>query len=117
MLTAQLCNYLSRAGQLSLAGEGDANALLEVVITEYEKTPWASSERDTGISQSFRLKMTVSCTLKNRATNEVYFKDRLITKYITAYAASGQAESEYQNMPQLTREIAKDAANEVTAIW
>ncbi len=119
-LSTQIRTQLTRVAQLQLESMNDADAILETTIVSYDKSEIASSSLDTGVGQAFRIRMTVSIDLYDRVSKTYYLRDKKVDASISVYdntVSGGVLEQEYQNMPQLCRELATNIVNEITAIW
>ncbi len=118
-LSTQMRNQLARVAQLELASLDNADAILETRIISYDNYEIASSSEDTGIGQAFKFRMTVSVDLYDRVSKKYYLQGKKVQATMSVYdsSASGVLEQEYQNMPQLCRELATNIVNEIMAIW
>lgn len=109
--------FLASATDLELTQEEDAQATLNVVIIDYRRTIAATQEDDTELARSFNVSMTARCTLHNNQTGATYFKNRVVNASVEVFVDSGFTQSEYQNLPILTRELARRIRDTVVNVW
>ncbi len=125
-LTNAIIRAINQVPDLRTAAEGDAQAILETNIVEYERIPLASSSVDTALAASYNMRVTAECTLK-RANGDVIFQKRKVRAETIVYA-NGVTEvggaprndvigNEYQNMPILMRELGGKIKDAVIGIW
>ena len=129
LLSAQLREAFIRDGRVKvLANEADADAVLEVTLTDYRRRAAARSSADTVVAQTFDLSLIAVTSLYNQNQGSFYFQNRQIQDVTTAYTENpylqegtpetqGFQQSEYQAMPQLTRGLARKIADEVLSPW
>lgn len=116
LLADQLIEDLNRSGQVK-TGEAGADAILEIILIDYDRGVTATSARDTQSARAFSLTLTAQVTLKNTKTGEIYIDKRAITATQQAFTEGGFIQSEYQAMPALTRTLAEMIANQVLGAW
>lgn len=129
LLSAQLREAFIRDGRVKvLANEADADAVLEVTLTDYRRRGAARSSADTVVAQTFDLNLVAVTSLFSQNSGSFYFQNRPIQDATTAYTENpylpdgapqtqGFQQSEYQAMTQLTRGLARKIADEVLSPW
>lgn len=118
-VTEMLRQSLLQEGNLQLTEQADADATLEVVLTNYQQLAAATQQGNSLNAQSYTLTLTATCTLVDNRSGKVYLKDRSIDASEVAYVQSGDSfsEAEYQAMPKLARDLAEAIKNEVVDTW
>ncbi len=118
-VTSMLRQSLLQEGNLQLTEQADADATLEVVLTDYERLAAATQQGNSLNAQSYTLTLTANCSLVDNRSGKVYFKNRAIDASQVAYVQSGDnfSESEYQTMPKLARDLAQKIKDEVVGTW
>jgi hypothetical protein len=102
---------------LSLASsESDADAVLEVDISRYDRDMSAAAE-DTDLAQSYRLGIEASCSLLSSNNGRVYFRNRKVYAKNIAYNNEHITSAQRQNFPALADVLARKIVDEVTGIW
>lgn len=125
LLSTQVIDMISQTPGLNVADLNDAQAVLEMTLVDYKlqgsstRTDNLSGSRrtDTALASAFFVTLEVKCTLKDRVTGEIIFKDRLVKATDNVYVGQSFLLSEYQNMPILTRELARKVVDQVIGIW
>ena len=118
-LTEMLRQSLLQEGNLKLTSQADADATLEVVLTDYHRDIAATAQNNTLNAQSYNLSLTAKCTLVDNRTGKVYFKERPITTSLAAYIQGGDSfnESEYQTVAKLARDLGQHIKDAVISTW
>jgi hypothetical protein len=118
-VSQMLRQSLLQEGNLRLADQADADATLEVVLTNYQRGADATQQNNTLNAVSFTLQLEATCTLVDNRSGKVYFKDRKIEVLEQAFVQSGVSfnESEYQAMPRLARDLSQKIKDAVVDTW
>jgi hypothetical protein len=129
LLAGQIRDYLLRDGRVRLVNSPDAaDALVEVSLVDYHRTGGTRDPNDTTRVITTDLQLQASISLLKGDTNNSWFSNRLVSASSSVYAsnlfdnsvgASRQdtLEAEFQEMPNLTRELARRIADEVLNAW
>ncbi len=117
LLTDQTITNLQGHNNLKIVEDPSANATLEIVIADYQRTVGATQSKDTGLAQSYILRMQCLVTLTDNRTGEVLMKGREIWAEQQAFVQGGFQIAEFQAMPVLTREMAKKIGDSVVSVW
>ncbi|HZZ56317.1 MAG TPA: LPS assembly lipoprotein LptE [Opitutaceae bacterium] len=103
-----------------------ADATLQVVITGYRRDVAAVREQDTGLASKFTVYMTAKCTLIDNRSQRALFADRLIVVSRDVFTdrgdphsslVSNQLQAEYNLIPQLGEDLAKQVTHAVLDVW
>ena len=94
-----------------------ADAILEVTVSEYERDVSTTDEDDTFLARSYNVTLRADCTLKDQRTGTIYFENRSVSASNRVFFDSGFQPSEYENMPRLTRDLAREVRNLVLSTW
>lgn len=118
-VSQMLRQSLLQEGNLQLTDQADADATLDVVITNYQRGADATQLNNTLNAVSFTLMLEATCTLVDNHSGKVYFKDRKIQMYQQAFVQNGVSfnESEYQAMPRLARDLSQKIKDAVVSTW
>ncbi len=106
-----------RGGSVALAPETGAGAVLEAVLTNYQRDPSVSRRDDTGLAAGFDISLSAQITLTDASSGEVYIKDRVCAATRRLYAGDNLPQAEHQNMPLLTRDLAQKIKDAVLQVW
>jgi len=110
---------LLQEGTVTLADQANADATLDIILTDYHRSIAATAQSNTLNARSYILTLVASCTLVNNRTGKVYFKDRLVTASTETYVSESNdfSEPEYQAIPLLARELGRKIKDTVVGTW
>lgn len=118
ILTTQVRTALAEDGRVTLVNSpGEADATLEIVVSDYHRDVASVQETDTGLARKFNLTLGVKCTLRDNRAHTVLFADRPISAERGAFVDGGQLQSEYQTLPLLAESLGKKIAHAVLDVW
>jgi hypothetical protein len=129
VLSAQLREVFIRDARVKvLANEEEADAVLLVDLTDYNRNPAARNANDTETAQNFDITLSSAISLYNQNTGEYFFEKRPVTNRTVAYiknpytpagtlTTQSFSQTEYQTMPILARGLARKIADEVLSPW
>lgn len=129
LLSSQIREAFIRDGRTRLVtSEEDADAVLLVNLTEYDRKAAARRRDDTALARDFDLILSAEVSLFNQNKGDYYFRGRMLEERSNAYADNPYAapgteqtqdflQAEYQAMPRLTRDLARKIADEVLSPW
>lgn len=117
LLTSQIADIFARDGLVQVATVENAEAILEVTLIDFERHITATRADDTAIASKLRLELVANCTLIDGRNGRVFFENRRITASAGAFPGEAGLQSEFQEMPVLTRNLARRIAHEVLQVW
>jgi hypothetical protein len=119
LVTDLLRQTLMQEGNLQLTNQAEADATLDVVLTDYRRSISATSSNNTLNAQSYTITLTANCTLVDNHTGKVYFKNLPVNASIDTYVSQTNdlAEPEYQAMPLLATDLGKKITSIVVSTW
>ncbi|MEN8663107.1 MAG: LPS assembly lipoprotein LptE [Lentimonas sp.] len=128
MISAQIREAFIRDGRVKvLSKESEADAVLEVTLTEHERQAGARLRTDTESARTFRLELSAEISLFNVNSGDFYFEGRQLRQNTSVYAdnpyattatqAQGYIQAEYNAMTRIARGIARKIADEVLSPW
>lgn len=117
LLTLQLREAFIHDGLLQVENEARADAVLEIVLSDFERDVAATRQTDTEIADKLRLELTALCTLSDNRTGKIYFEKRPVSATADAFPGDRSQQAEYQAMPVLTRNLARRISYEVLQVW
>jgi hypothetical protein len=108
--------------------EEEADAVLLVNLTEYDRQAASRSGSDTVVARDFDIYLRADVTLFNQNKGDFYFEDRPIIGRSNAYLENPYIapsvtqtqdllQAEHQAMPRITRDLARKIADEVLSPW
>ena len=118
-------NFIRDARVKVVAKQENADAVLLVDLTDYERDSTARNPQDTTIADSFDVQLAADVSLLDRKTGTHFFANRPIEVTTNAYTrdpynndpAIAYQLSERQAMEQLARELARKVTNMVLSPW
>lgn len=129
LLSGQIRDAIIRDGRLALVtSEEEADAVLLVNLTEYNRRTASRSRADTVVARDFDLILTADVSLFNQNKGDYYFEGRQISERSNAYLdnpyrdpastnTQDLLQAEYNAMPRITRDLARKIADEVLSPW
>ena len=123
-LSAQIRKNLIRDGRVVLArGPADADAILQVNLTDYRRNSTIRNSQDTELAEGFDLFLEVQVALFDPNSAQYFFEARRLSTSTSSFASDpvtsedNFTNSEYQAMPRLIRDLARKIADEILAVW
>jgi hypothetical protein len=118
LVTTQVREALLRDGRVSLVESPDnADAVLQLTLTGYDRTVAVAQPSDTGLARRFDLSLRATATLTDRRTKVDYFKDRPLAAKRGVFVDSGLVPAEYQTLPLLAEQMAAATVHAVLDVW
>ncbi len=129
LLSTQIRDAFIRDGRTKLvSSREDADAVLLINLTEYNRYAAARQSEDTTAAASFSLLLAAEVSLFNQNKGDYYFLKRIINESSSAYVENPYAtptvtqtqdflQMEYQAMPRLTHDLSRRIADEVLSTW
>ena len=117
LVGAGVIRSLDRSGRVTIAPDGEADAVLTITLMDYHREVAAERSNDTELARKWRVILTAECTLTNRRDGLAWFTRRSVSAFDEVYVDSGLVPAEYQNMPVLTDKLAQEIAREVLGAW
>lgn len=117
LLSTRLREGFARDARITLADASAADAVLTVTITSYVREVAAAREDDTGLARKFNVTLGATCTLRNRLTGAVIFRDRPVQAVREVFTDSGQLQAEYQTLPLLVEALTQRIVHVTLDQW
>lgn len=129
LVSADVREAIIRDGRVKLlSNEEDADVVLLINLTDYERSPGARSNVDTVKAFDFDIILTASVSLYDQNSGQYLFQNETIDARTNAYTENPYAPAgtlntqtyhiaERQAMPQISREIARKIADRVLSAW
>lgn len=118
VVNTQLREAFIRDGRVALTDTAEtADAVLQVHLTAYDRTPIVGRPQDTAIARRFDLRLRAQATLTDRRTGRDYFSRRPLLAERGAFADGGLVQAEYQTLPLLAASLAEHALHAALDTW
>jgi hypothetical protein len=127
LLSGQVREAFLRDSRVRLvASEEEADAVVEIALADYTRSPGSRLREDTVRAVDFELSLTARVSLYSVDEERHLFRDRVVRETQTAYARNpfaedpglaGFGQAEYNAMPLLTRGLARRIADTVLGGW
>ncbi|MDR3144343.1 MAG: LPS assembly lipoprotein LptE [Puniceicoccales bacterium] len=117
LLTKHVREKLARQPNVKVAKSAASAVVLDVTIVAFEQSAASILRDDTMRAQSFDVKMTVACTLEDRATGRVFFKNHRLSDSVECHVGGDYQSARHQMMPQLTQKLADKICEIVCNPW
>ncbi|MGC6455179.1 MAG: LPS assembly lipoprotein LptE [Coraliomargaritaceae bacterium] len=127
-VSAEIREAFIRDGRVVLVTkEEEADAVLTIDLTDYDRTAVTRESEDTVRARDFRIRFEGRLSLFNQTSGNYYFQDRSIVADTNAYVGNPYGETgtvrfdyrqaEQVAMSRLARDLARQAASAVLANW
>ncbi len=127
-VSAEMREAFIRDGRVTLvAKEENADAVLSILLTDYERTAVTRDNEDTVRARDFSIQFSARLSLYNQISGDDYFRDRSISARTNTYVGNPYAgtestpfdyrQAEHLAMPRLARDLARQAASTVLSNW
>lgn len=118
VITTQLREAFLKDGRVTLTESAEeADAILTLRLTGYQRDVSVVRADDTGLARRYDLTLSAKATLADHRTGKTYFTDRTLAAKRGAFTDSGQIQSEYQALPILAEELARQAVHAALDTW
>jgi len=118
IITTQLREAFIRDGRLALADSADAaDAVLTLSLVGYDRTVAVSRAEDTGLARRFDVTLQAQATLVDNQNKKTYFAERPLRATRGVFTDSGLVPAEYENMPLLAEQLARETVHAVLDVW
>ena len=117
-VTTALREAFLKDGRVALAvSPEEADVVLTLHINGYGRDTTVVRADDTGLARRFDVSLRARATLSDRRSGKDIFTDRVLNAKRGVFTDSGQLQSEYQNLPLLSAELAKQALQAALDTW
>jgi hypothetical protein len=118
LVTTQVREAFIKDGRIKLVDSpADADAVLQIALTGYDRAVAVSRPDDTGLARRFDVSLRASATLTNERTREAFFVRRPLTAKRGVFTDNGLVPSEYEALPLLAEQLAGEVAHSVLDTW
>jgi outer membrane lipopolysaccharide assembly protein LptE/RlpB len=125
LVSAAVRKAILRDGRVKLIAQADeADAILELTISDYERRTGTRDPLDTSIAQDYDLILAVEIGLYDRRSGSYLIESKTLTDTTIAYLnnlytgeADGLTQAERQAMPRLARDLGRKIADTVLSAW
>ncbi|MFI5335573.1 MAG: LPS assembly lipoprotein LptE [Opitutales bacterium] len=117
-VTTQLREAFLKDGRVALADSaGEADAVLVIKLIGYGRDIAVVRPDDTGLARRFDVSLRAKATLTDRRSGKDIFTDRPLAAKRGVFTDSGQLQSEYQTLPLLAEELARQTVQAALDSW
>ncbi len=118
LVATQVREALIRDGRVALTDKPEqADAVLTIVLSTYDKKVVVSQETDTGRARRFDVTLAAKLTLTDNRTKQPYFTARPVEAKRGVFTDSGLVPSEYEGLPLLAESLATETVHAVLDTW
>ncbi|WP_438483477.1 LPS assembly lipoprotein LptE [Oleiharenicola lentus] len=118
LVTTQLREAIIRDSRVKLVDSPDsADATLHISLIGYDRAIAVARSDDTGLARRFDVSLRAQATLTDNRTKKDYFLQRPLLAKRGVFTDSGLVPSEYQAMPLLAEQLAKETVHAVLDTW
>jgi len=118
LVATQVREALIRDGRVALTNRAeDADAVLTITLSSYDRKVVVSQETDTGRARRFDVTLLAKLTLTDNRTKQPYFTQRPVTASRGVFTDSGLVPSEYEGLPLLAESLATETVHAVLDTW
>lgn len=96
----------------------EADATLSVRLVRYRRDARSRQTNDTGLARKFDVTLNAEATLRDNRDNKLLFEKRKVEATRQVFTDNGQQlQAEYQNIPLLAEELAKNVRGATLDVW
>ncbi len=118
LVTTQLREAFIRDGRVALVNSpAQADAVLQVSLTGYDRIVAVSRQDDTGLARRFDVTLHARATLTDQRTKQAFFTQRTLTAKRGIFTDSGLVPAEYQGLSLLAEQLAVETTHAVLDTW
>jgi hypothetical protein len=118
LVTTQLRQTFLRDGRVRLVDSAaQADAVLQVTLTGYDRSVAVTRQDDTGLARRFDVTLRAHATLTDTRSRQPLFSDRPLAARRGIFTDSGLVNAEYQGLPLLAEQLAREATHAVLDTW
>lgn len=118
LVTTRLRETFLKDGRVRVVDSpAEAEAVLQVSLSGYDRVVAVSRQDDTGLARRFDVSLRAHATLTNERTQTAFFVRRPVTAKRGVFTDSGLVPSEYQALPLLAEQLSNEVAHAVLDTW
>lgn len=118
LVTTQLREAFIRDGRVTLVSSpAQADAVLQLSLTGYDRTVAVSRQDDTGLARRFDVTLRAQATLTDQRSKQAFFALRPLTAKRGLFTDSGLVPAEFQGLPLLAEQLASESVHAVLDTW
>jgi hypothetical protein len=118
LVATQVREALLRDGRVRLADSAEqADAVLTIVLSSYNRQVVVSRQDDTGLARRFEVTLLAHATLADNRTKQTYFAQRPLEAKRGIFTDSGLVPAEYEGLPLLAEDLANATVHAVLDTW
>lgn len=118
LVATQVREALLRDGRVRLADSAEqADAVLTIVLSSYNRQVVVSKQDDTGLARRFEVTLVAHATLVDNRTKQTYFAQRPLEAKRGIFTDSGLVPAEYEGMTLLAEDLGQAAVHAVLDTW
>lgn len=117
ILTQQIREAFLHDGLVRVENEDKADAVLEVVLKDFQENVVATRAEDSVLAEKLRLELVADCTLTDSSSGKIYFEDRPVSAAADSFPEDRSQQAEFRAMPVLTQNLARRITYEVLQVW
>lgn len=118
LVATQVREALLRDGRVTLADSAEqADAVLTIVLSSYDRQVVVSRQDDTGLARRFDVTLLAHATLVDNRTKQPYFTQRPLVAKRGIFTDSGLVPAEYEGLPLLAEILATETVHAVLDTW
>jgi outer membrane lipopolysaccharide assembly protein LptE/RlpB len=118
LVATQVREALLRDGRVTLADSPEqADAVLTIVLSSYNRQVVVSLQDDTGRARRFEVTLLAHATLVDTRTKQPYFTQRPLEAKRGVFTDSGLVPAEYEGLPLLAETLASETVHAVLDTW
>jgi hypothetical protein len=117
MTTDAILHRIDNDGTYTSSRQREADAILEVRITDVKRTPIRMSRSDIENVDQYQITIQAAATLTNLKAGKKIFENKLVTGSNTYFVSTAMQEAERQSLPAAADDLAQHLISMVTEGW
>jgi hypothetical protein len=115
--TRSAIEEIQRDGSLKIAAENQADAILQVKLTQYRLTPLVYEAQRKTAATEYRLTLQAAIVLTRRSDNKVIVENPRCNGESTFPVVGDMSSSKRFGLPKAAADLAHDIVQKVTEVW
>jgi outer membrane lipopolysaccharide assembly protein LptE/RlpB len=118
IVTTQIREAFLKDGRVTLVDAAEeADAVLTIKLASYGRETAVVRTDDTGLARRFDVTLRARATLTDRRAGAAIFSERMLSVKRGVFTDGGQLQSEYQALPILAEELARQTVHATLDTW
>jgi len=116
-VTAAIIKRLQADGLLQIEDVTEADLVVTGRIIQYERLALRSLQLDTGVTREYRIKITAEISARNKRDGTMVLENQKVTGSAETFIGEDQQSAEFQALPLVADDLARQVVGLLTEGW